>query len=87
MLLWAFAIYFGFKALRAFTYSVYRRGSKQSEPVAEKWNSVRGAAEMVRDPVCGLYISSREAISLVRLGKTLYFCSDKCMQRFMNRGC
>lgn len=40
------------------------------------------ADDMVRDPVCGMYISTRDALTLRRRGGTLYFCSEECRRRY-----
>jgi YHS domain-containing protein len=38
--------------------------------------------EMVRDPVCGMFVST-ELSHRLRLGnQTLHFCSSECMQRY-----
>ncbi len=43
--------------------------------------------EMVRDPVCGLYIPSDGAVALIDNGKIVHFCSEKCRKRYLdNRG-
>ncbi len=41
-------------------------------------------ADMVQDPVCGSYISLNHALALKRDGKTIYFCSEKCQNKFIN---
>ncbi len=43
-----------------------------------------GLNEMVRDPVCGLYIPSDGSVALINHGKTVHFCSEKCRQKFLN---
>ncbi len=40
------------------------------------------ANKMVRDPVCGMYLDPRLAISLKRKKETVYFCSQECLQKF-----
>ena len=37
---------------------------------------------LVQDPVCGVYCAKRDALSLNWQGKTYYFCSDKCRNKF-----
>jgi uncharacterized protein len=41
------------------------------------------AREMVRDPLCGVYVSAVDAVSLNRRGGTVYFCSDECRRRYI----
>ena len=38
---------------------------------------------MTTDPVCGMELLSGEAAATVQYGgKTYYFCSDECLERF-----
>ncbi len=71
-------------AIKALVYLVRQLGPKRSKPAVEGWNTAQGANEMVQDPVCGLYVPAQEALRLVKGGKTVHFCSDKCLQRFVN---
>ena len=48
------------------------RGSgRQSDPV-----------KLVRDPVCGTFVSPGSALSLTSGGSTHYFCSEECRARY-----
>lgn len=38
--------------------------------------------EMVRDPVCGVYVPQHEAFSLRMDGERRYFCSEACRHAF-----
>jgi uncharacterized protein len=75
------AICLGIKAL---VYLFRQLGPKRSRPAVDAWNTAHGASEMVRDPVCGLFVPAQEALSLIKAGKTVHFCSDECRQRFLN---
>jgi YHS domain-containing protein len=50
------------------------RGRTQSTPV-----------KLVRDPVCGTWVSPRSARSLGSGPDTKYFCSDECRVKFQQR--
>ena len=39
--------------------------------------------QMVRDPVCGLHLPERDAITELRSGERYHFCSEKCRQSFL----
>jgi YHS domain-containing protein len=39
---------------------------------------------MIADPVCGTYVVPGKALQLARGGETLYFCSDKCRDAWVN---
>ena len=38
--------------------------------------------ELKKDPVCGTYVSSAAALTKSVGGRTLYFCSEACRDRF-----
>lgn len=38
--------------------------------------------EMVRDPVCGVYVLRQRAIEEERGGKVMHFCSEQCRAAF-----
>ena len=40
--------------------------------------------EMVIDPHCHVYIPKREAITANVAGKTVYFCSQHCKQKYLD---
>lgn len=41
--------------------------------------------EMVQDPHCGVYVARKEAYS-IRVGNDLlYFCSEECCQKYLQR--
>jgi YHS domain-containing protein len=42
----------------------------------------KSAVKLVRDPVCGTYVSPGSALSLTAQGQTQYFCSEKCRTEF-----
>jgi len=39
---------------------------------------------VTKDPVCGMTVDPAKAIHADRDGKTTYFCSDSCMQKFLS---
>ncbi|MDR1728277.1 MAG: YHS domain-containing protein [Acidobacteriota bacterium] len=40
---------------------------------------------MVKDPVCGMYMDTRLAVHLEQRGETVYFCSEECKAKFLER--
>lgn len=40
---------------------------------------------MVKDPVCGMYMDSRLAIRLEDRSEALFFCSEECRKKFLNK--
>jgi len=43
-------------------------------------NDAKSATE---DPICGMTVDKATAIRADRDGKTFYFCSDHCRQKFL----
>jgi YHS domain-containing protein len=43
---------------------------------------VRPGMKLEKDPVCGTYVSPNLALSLTGGGKTHYFCSDTCRDKY-----
>ena len=39
---------------------------------------------VTKDPICGMTVDESTAIKAERDGKTNYFCSDKCKQKFLS---
>jgi YHS domain-containing protein len=50
--------------------------SQGEKPPASK------TGETVRDPVCGMFVSTELSHSLRSHGKVLYFCSEECLERY-----
>jgi YHS domain-containing protein len=40
------------------------------------------AVKLVRDPVCGTFVTPRAALSVSAGGTTHYFCSEECRGKF-----
>ena len=40
--------------------------------------------QLAKDPVCGVYVDSREAGRLGRKSEEFYFCSEECKQKYLN---
>jgi len=41
------------------------------------------SADVVADPVCGTFVDPAVAISLNHDGRTLFFCSTECREKFL----
>ena len=39
---------------------------------------------LVRDPICGMHISSRVGFTLQQAGQEIHFCSMECREQFLN---
>jgi Cu+-exporting ATPase len=40
---------------------------------------------VTKDPVCGMTVDETTALRTERDGKTFYFCSDRCLQKFLSK--
>ncbi len=38
---------------------------------------------VIKDPICGMTVNEATALQAERDGKTFYFCSDQCRQKFL----
>ena len=43
------------------------------------------ALKLARDPVCGTFVVPGKAVEFARGGETMYFCSDACRRRFLEK--
>jgi uncharacterized protein len=75
-----------YAGVKAFTW-VYRSltAVNRSHSIGEPGASP-AIDEMVQDPVCGVYVACGKAISAVVDGKTVYFCSKECRDRYVRQG-
>jgi YHS domain-containing protein len=46
---------------------------------------LKANVKLVRDPVCGVFVSPASAIPARARGETVYFCSDKCRSQWESR--
>jgi YHS domain-containing protein len=46
---------------------------------------LKANVKLVRDPVCGVFVSPASAIPTRARGETVYFCSDKCRSQWESR--
>jgi YHS domain-containing protein len=71
-------------ALRQFlSPRVAAHGGRAAEGRATRVVTSPGA--MVRDPECGIFVSTEVSHRLKRDGETLHFCSEECLQRYRQR--
>ncbi|MGH9396607.1 MAG: YHS domain-containing protein [Terriglobia bacterium] len=58
------------------------RSTRPGSPhgMEEEKETVRGVT--VRDPVCGMFVSTELSHQLEWHGKTLHFCSEECLKQY-----
>jgi YHS domain-containing protein len=60
-----------------------RRSAHRTDPPPQQ--EVANMADTVKDPVCGMEIRSEAAAATeVHEGRTFYFCSKACHEKFVN---
>ena len=57
---------------------------RQPPSVKKTTSEGQTGENMVKDPVCNIYIPESAAVKKVIEGKTFYFCSNKCAEEFKN---
>ena len=45
---------------------------------------MKESKSMSKDPICGMSVDESTALHAERDGKTFYFCSDRCQQKFLS---
>jgi uncharacterized protein len=72
--------YFVVKGLLLLTRIVRSSGRPTSEASAPEGAVTQ---EMVKDPVCGLYLPGRDALRVIVQGVPVYFCSEQCRRKYI----
>jgi YHS domain-containing protein len=71
-------------------YLLYRMIRKNFPAVGGKPGSARiqtpaGGEELVEDPLCHTYVPLSQALRTEIDGKTVYFCSQKCLEQYRKK--
>jgi uncharacterized protein len=61
--------------------SVFLGTHKKTEPTNDPADLTN---QMVKDPVCGMYMDSRLAVRLENRDGAFYFCSEGCKTKFLD---
>jgi Cu+-exporting ATPase len=46
--------------------------------------TMKESKSVTKDPICGMIVDETTALHAERDGKTFYFCSDHCRQKFLS---
>jgi Cu+-exporting ATPase len=49
-----------------------------------KEKKMNESKSVTKDPICGMTVDEATALHAERDGKTFYFCSDHCRQKFLS---
>jgi YHS domain-containing protein len=58
---------------------------KSARPPGMDGNASVAPNNMVKDPVCGMYMDSRLAVRLENRKQSYYFCSEECKDKYLSR--
>jgi YHS domain-containing protein len=61
------------------------RGISSSDAASSARPAAPPVMKLTRDPICGTFVVPGKAIEFVRGRETLYFCSDACRRRFLEK--
>jgi YHS domain-containing protein len=50
----------------------------------ERGKTMNAVKSPTKDPICGMTVDEATAIHAERDGKTFYFCSDHCREKFLS---
>jgi YHS domain-containing protein len=71
----------------AVVWAVWRllRGLLEGAGVIQVADRRTKAVKIVRDPICGTFVSPATALAARASGETTYFCSEKCRREWERR--
>jgi YHS domain-containing protein len=81
LLLFGVLIYIGYRLFKA-----WGSPAKSTTRTSEQGGLTKVDDVMVKDPFCETYFPERKGIRGVIEGKTYYFCSAACRDRFLESG-
>jgi uncharacterized protein len=61
--------------------SALLRDSRKSQSAE---STEEAANQMVKDPICGMYMDSRLAVRLESRRENFYFCSEECKKKYLS---
>ena len=73
------------KNLKLTSIEAEKRESKDSDNNNQERNmTMKESKTATKDPICGMNVDEATALHAERDGKTFYFCSDHCRQKFLS---
>ncbi len=63
----------------------FKKREKEEKVDQKEMERKVAAGEMVKDPVCGAYVSLDESITVRDGSKTYHFCSYDCREKFLKQ--
>jgi YHS domain-containing protein len=60
----------------------FLRGVLEGAGYSRTAGSLPRGVTLVRDPVCGIFVSPKQALAAEASGETAYFCSEQCRRKW-----
>ena len=57
-----------------------------ARPSSEKDRQSKSKGKLMKDPICGTYVTPNESPSITAGSETFYFCSEDCRDKFLATG-
>ena len=61
-----------------------KKASERDNNNEERNMTMKESKSVTKDPICGMTVDEATALHAERDGKTFYFCSDHCRQKFLS---
>jgi len=58
----------------------------QPQPSGRETTGSNKGGKLMKDPVCGTYVSKDQSLTATRGTETFHFCSEKCHDEFLATG-
>jgi hypothetical protein len=81
-LFWVVIISWGFRFISRYLTGLLQSGHPP-ETVDPRRDPSTRTTSLVRDPVCGVYVSEALALPLLENGQSLHFCSPTCRDTYL----
>lgn len=60
-------------------------GTKSQQVRSSGRDHLQADDTMIQDPQCGTYFARRDGVALHGKGQTMYFCSETCKDKYVER--
>ena len=77
LLVWGLLLYIGYRIILSLT--------SPKKPLEKTPENRDSAEETYRDPVCGVYVSDKNAVIGRHDGQRHYFCSMNCLEKYRDQ--
>lgn len=81
LILYAFLLFIGYRVCK---WALNSFKTEDLERLLHRNNENVTVDDLVKDPVCGVYVPVKSAFSANKDGKKVYFCSENCRDRYLN---